>query len=335
MRHVLAAWGRVDVEERRRFVGSLLHDSRANLAFVVLLVSSCTIATLGLVENSAAVIIGAMIIAPLLAPIQGLAFGALEGQVSLFRRSLVTLAIGTAVSIVISYTLGMLIGVPTLGSEVIIRSRPTILDLGIAIAAGVVGGFARVRADLSGTVAGTAIAVALMPPLCVIGLGLAHEQPTMSLGAAVLFATNLLGIVLACMVVFLVSGYTTPKRARTALAWTLLLTALLVVPLAASLVRLVREARLEHALESALLNRTVTFQRVELVNARFNWLTTPPTVNLLVLSREPITPVEVGLIEDFAKRETGQRFRLVFEVSRVEAVTREGARTPATIVVPQ
>ncbi len=84
-------------------------------------------------------------------------------------------------------------------SEVLSRSKPNLLDLGIAIAASGISGYAKVNSKISASVAGTAIAVALMPPICVIGLGLAKFDLSLSLGATLLYLTNFLGISLACM----------------------------------------------------------------------------------------------------------------------------------------
>lgn len=114
-------------------------------------------------------------------------------------------------------------------SEVVAPSKPTLLDLGIAVAAGGISGFAKVQPKVSGTLAGTAIAVALMPPICVIGLGLSQGNWSLSLGATLLYLTNLLGITLSCMLTFLIAGYTPLKRARKPLSWALAFTAILLL----------------------------------------------------------------------------------------------------------
>ena len=172
----------------------LLAESTPDLVYLILIVGSCAIATFGLLANSAAVIIGAMIIAPLMLPIRGLAFGALQGNVILFRKGLMAVAIGSLLAVALAWCLGVLVGIPSYGSEVLSRSEPTLLDLGIAVAAGGISGYAKVEPKISGSVAGTAIAVALMPPICAIGLGLAQANWSLSLGATLLYLTNLLGI---------------------------------------------------------------------------------------------------------------------------------------------
>ena len=291
------------VEEIRR---GLVEESTISITYLVLILGSCIIATLGLLSNSVAVIIGAMIIAPLMLPIRGVAFGALEGNVILFRKGLIAIFVGTFLAIALAFLVGYLVGLPAFGSEIISRSQPTLLDLGIAIAAGGISGFAKVQPKISESLAGTAIAVALMPPICVVGLGLAQADWSLSFGATLLYLTNLLGITLSCMLTFLIAGCTSGKRAHKALLWPLGFTAILLVPLGVGFFQLIRQAQLEASLKQALLNRTVTLQRMVLLNSDVNWLTNPPQVRLNVRTKEAVTPRQVMLLEEFLEKEIGQ-----------------------------
>ncbi|NJL48305.1 MAG: DUF389 domain-containing protein [Leptolyngbyaceae cyanobacterium SM2_5_2] len=301
----------------------LTADSALNWAYLVMVVGSCLIATFGLLANSAAVIIGAMLIAPLMLPIRGTAFGILDANKYLIRRGLVSLVVGTLLAIVISSTIGRITGLATFGSEVVARSQPNLLDLGVAVTAGALAGFAAVDAKLSSSFAGVAIAVALMPPLCVVGLWLSRGEWLLALGATLLYSTNLCGITLACMITFVVKGYAPLRQARRPILITLGFTALLLFPLGASTLQLVRQNQLEASLKSALLDRTITFQRLSLVDMTVNWLSTPPEVFLTVQAAEPILPRQVQLLEDFVAEEMGRPFTLHFLVSPLEHVTRE------------
>lgn len=301
----------------------LLTESRVSLNYLVLVLASCAIATLGLLANSAAVIIGAMIIAPLMLPIRGLALGALTGNIKLFENGLWTVVVGTGVGIGFSCLLGLVVGLPDFGSEILARTQPNLLDLGIALAAGAIGAFAKVRQSISDSLAGVAIAVALMPPVCVIGLSLARLNGELSWGAALLYGTNLLGIALACMIVFLFLGFAPFQQARKVLLLTALFTALLIIPLGASFLRLLTQSRLEKSLEQVLTTRTLTFQQIRLLSSEFNWLTNPPTVTLSVASDFPIAANQVQLLEEFARQATQQPFTLVLQVSTVTEVRSE------------
>lgn len=312
---------RVPPDVLQRMRQDLLTESDLSWDFIVLIGGSCIIASFGLLANSTAVIIGAMLIAPLMLPIRGAAFGIIEADSQLIRQSVTSLLLGTLAAIAMSMVIGLGSGISQYGSEVLARSQPTLLDLGVAVTAGALAGFAKVEPKLSSTIAGTAIAVALMPPLCVVGLWLAQGNFGASMGALLLYATNLFGITLACMVAFMLAGYSPFQQARRPIEITLLFTALLVIPLGASTLELVRQNRLELSVRTALLDRTITFQRLTLVDMSTNWLPSPPEVSLVVYATEPVTPKQVQLLENFLADEMGSPFKLNFTVSQVEEIT--------------
>jgi uncharacterized hydrophobic protein (TIGR00271 family) len=316
-------WKQVEPFRTEQLQLELFAEASVGKSYLILIVSSCAIATFGLLSNSAAVIIGAMVIAPLMLPIRALAFGALEGNTALFRTGLISVTIGTLLAIMLSCILGWLTGIASFGSEILARTQPTLLDLGIAIAAGGIGGYGKIEPKVSSTIAGTAIAVALMPPICVIGLGLSQGKWALSQGATLLYLTNLLGIALACMLTFVLAGYTPLHQARKALMGAIALTSILLIPLGVSFAELVKNARLETSLRSALLNRTITFQRLELLDLNIDWLNNPPQVRLTVYAKEPVTSKQVELLESFVAKEIGQPFQLIFVVSYVEEIKRD------------
>jgi uncharacterized hydrophobic protein (TIGR00271 family) len=300
---------------------SLLDESTLNANFLLLSMGSCIIASLGLIANSAAVIIGAMLIAPLMLPIRGVAFGILEAEKPLIREGFKALGVGTLASIALAMFIGLSFGFAQYGSEITSRSSPTLLDLGIAITAGVLCGFAKVDTKLSNSLAGTAISVALMPPICVVGLWLAKGQYAEAQGALLLYVTNLLGITLSCMVAFWLAGYSPLHRASRPIQLTLVLTGVLMVPLGIGTFELLRQDRLETNLRNVLLGGTVTFQRVYLMDMNTRWSGEIPEVTLVVYADDPITPKQVSLLETFVHDKMGQPFRLIFQVSNFEQVT--------------
>ena len=99
----------------------LLEESTLDINYLVLIVGSCAIATFGLLSNSAAVIIGAMIVAPLMLPIRGLAFAALVDNVVLLRKSVTAIAAGTPIAVVLAWSIGFLVRFPEFSSEVLAR----------------------------------------------------------------------------------------------------------------------------------------------------------------------------------------------------------------------
>ena len=319
---------RVSKAQVRELVAALQEEADLDVNYVVLIFGSCAIATFGLLANSVAVIIGAMLVAPLMLPIRSTAFGILEGELKLVKSGIVSLVMGIAIAIWLSCGVGILAGIPNYGSEVWARSSPNLLDLGVAIVAGGISGFAKVQPKLSGALAGTAIAVALMPPLCVVGLGLALAQTSpesgfaLSEGAGVLFLTNLLGITLSCMVAFFIAGYTPFIQAQRGISVAALLTGVLVIPLSISFFNLVRQTQLEASIRQELEENTATFKEAKLKDIQTNWLQDPPEVRLEVSAQE-LSPNQVRLLEEFIIRKMRQPFVLVVEMTQLEEVRRQ------------
>lgn len=302
--------------------GAARDDARLSVNYLILIVASCIIASIGLLENSVAVIIGAMIVAPLIGPIQAFAYASVAGERLVLRSAIWSAAAGIALAVLISGVLGLVLAVPVTGSEIVARTRPTLLDLAIAVTAGGVAGFARVRPAIAATVAGTAIAVALMPPLCVVGLMLSQGRWSAAEGAALLFGTNFFGIALACMTVFAAFGRVR-AHSYPALLTTIAVTLALTLPLGASFAEIVREGHIEAAVREQLQTGTVTFRNARLGTARFDWYASPVTAVLSVSAPQPVTPAQVRDLEAFVRRRAGLPIRLVIDVSRYTRVTDE------------
>ncbi|ACB51779.1 unknown [Crocosphaera subtropica ATCC 51142] len=332
---------RVPPDIREKLQQELLDEAELDTEFLVLTVSSCFIATLGLLINSAAVIIGAMLIAPLMLPLRGLALGMLDTERILVKISLMTLIIGTMTSMIISGVVGGVFGLPeaSFGSEILGRTQPNLADLGIAVAAGAISGFAKIRRKLSDALAGTAISVALMPPLCVVGIALSQKALPLASGAFLLYLTNLLGITLSCIIIFIFGGYyLNYSQTSQALSGFVAMTGILVFPLFISFGNLVQQEKFEGKIKTLLENRTVTVgQQSELVGLTVQWPTFPwsneyPIILVTVQenTKNPITPTQVGLVEQLIKKELGKKFKLVFRVSQLREVVADYERPLST-----
>jgi uncharacterized hydrophobic protein (TIGR00271 family) len=200
-------------QRRSEVLGELEIASSPGFDFFLLVILSCSIATFGLITDSAAVIIGAMLVAPLMSPILGLSLASVAGEQRMFRRAIVALVEGVFLAIVLSAILGwiarllpfdILVEIP---DEVISRTRPSPFDLGIALAGGAAAAYALAQPRLSAALPGVAIATALMPPLCTVGIGISLENPQVTLGALLLFFTNLASISFAGIIVFAALGF--------------------------------------------------------------------------------------------------------------------------------
>ncbi len=216
-------------------VSDLRRESRLTGGYLLVTGLSSVIATFGLITDSAAVIIGAMLIAPLLSPIMALALAALGGRERLFARAGVTLVTGIAVALVLSASLAWVAqqlpfgALATVPAEVQSRTRAGPFDLIVALAGGAAAAYALVRLQGAAALFGVAIATALIPPLCTVGIGIAMGDQGITIGAATLFVTNLVAITAAATVMFAALRLR-PRRSRTA-HYGILLTSGLVIAL--------------------------------------------------------------------------------------------------------
>ena len=200
---------RVPVATQAEIVEAVHTSAGLGASYVILLLLSTFIATFGLLSNSTATVIGAMIVAPLMGPILGIALSLVQGDLPAFRRALLAEVVGVALCLTCAIAIARLLGpnqVDLTQSEIVGRTHPTLLDLAIGFAAGLAGSFATVNRKISGSIAGVAIAVALVPPLCVSGLSLGSGQWDSGLGAFLLFLANFLTIQLASSIVFGMAG---------------------------------------------------------------------------------------------------------------------------------
>ncbi len=155
---------------------------------------SAIIASYGLVTNSAAVVIGAMLVAMMLGPITGAALAIIDYRMPLLRRSMFAGATGVLLVILVGFIIGVLHSTQPLTAEILSRTQPTSMDLMIALAGGTAGAYAMVSPHLSVAVVGVAVATALVPPLAASGILFAHGELTLGFGAALLALTNIIAI---------------------------------------------------------------------------------------------------------------------------------------------
>ncbi|MCU0300621.1 MAG: DUF389 domain-containing protein [Candidatus Nanopelagicales bacterium] len=203
--------GQVTADDVLRMQGALYIDppvtGRSSTRFWTLLVLAGVIATAGLIADSAATVIGAMIVAPLMTPILGTALAVVLADREHLLRSVLLVLLGALAVIGIGYLLGMLaspLDAYASNGQVQARVHPRLIDLVAALATGTVGAFALVRSDISDALPGVAIAISLVPPLAVVGLLLEVQQWSGAFGAALLFTTNFAAIVATGTAVLLV-----------------------------------------------------------------------------------------------------------------------------------
>lgn len=276
LRHMLRKVIKPVTLERRAEVQVQLRDScTPDFDFFLLVLLSAVIATLGLLTNSAAVIIGAMLVAPLMSPIIGIGLASLTGDARLFSDSSVALARGALLAILMAVLLTWgnrylpFITLQELSDEVLSRTHPSPIDLTIALAGGLAAAFALAMPSISAALPGVAIATALMPPLCTVGIGIAMGRWDVAGGALLLFLTNAVTIAFAGMLVFFALGFA-PKRIAGrrvpgALVISASFTLVLLVPLTVLSASFFREAT-ENRQINVVMNEEVNEYNAELTN---------------------------------------------------------------------
>ena len=235
--------------------------------FVLSNFAATVIACAGLIGDSSATIIGAMLVATLVGPIMGIGLALVDADIRLLRRGLVALMAGAVMVLAISFLLGSAALESTPTQEMLSRTSPRLLDLIVALASGAIGAYAVTTRRLSAAIVGVSIAVALVPPLAAAGIFASRGQWILGQGALLLAFVNMVAIQVGASIALWCCGYRGVARGeRGSLAALLrrqVLSLLLMVVLVASLtvhgLRLVREHRYEAgvrgALESALATR--------------------------------------------------------------------------------
>ena len=301
---------------------SLWRGAVSSKNFYILLFLSGIISTVGLLANSAATIIGAMIVAPLMGPIIAIAYSMAVGNQRLLKRSSFTLLTGIVLTVVTSIIIARIVGIKTFGPEIWGRVSPTLLDLAVALAAGAAGAYAKSRRHVADALPGVAIAVALVPPLSVIGIGIAIGSQSVTVGSSLLFLTNLIGIIFSGALVFLSQRYGSLERARQGLILSIGAIFLLGLPLGFSLENLLLEERTRRSIEYLLYSRTLTFSSQDIRR-----ITVERAENSLIVQLEVAAPIgsisenQVNMVRDFMQESLKQSLTLNVRVIPVQEFT--------------
>lgn len=209
-------------QEQLELYQNMRQSSRPNINYFVLIALSAIIATLGLILNSPAVIIGAMLVAPLMSPIVASAVGVVFGDIRTLRSALISTLQGILLAVFTAMLFALVVPGLSPTPEMLARTQPNLVDLMVALASGAAGAYAIGRREVGAALPGVAIAAALMPPVCTIGIGfvLGASQIaylSVAFGALLLLIANLAGMIFAATITFLLLGLRPPNRDRTQL----------------------------------------------------------------------------------------------------------------------
>ena len=310
IKHPLPLIDHASTEEFKWLFTILRENAKTSSSYMMLMVLSTLIATFGLFGNSSPVIIGAMILAPLMSPIISLSMGVLRQNESLIKESLRAVLTGMSLGYICALVITWITPLDAYNNEILARIRPNLLDLGVAVGSGVAGAYAHAKKEIAKTLAGVAIAVALVPPLAVSGIGLGWMDWSVFIGAFLLLITNLAGMVLAAALTFLFLGYSPIKLARKGLLISALIVVTISAPLAFGFSKMVRENNIKQSLSGVNIDGKVLRE----VNVRE---LTPLRISLRVVSESPMDEIELRNLKKEIEKLVGEELELEVAVGIV------------------
>ncbi len=250
-------------------------------------------------------VIGAMLLAPLMAPIVALAMALLRQDTKMGRRSIGTIVVGIILALFASGLISLLFPYKPITPEMVARLNPSLLDLGVALFAGIAGAYTKSFKEILQSLAGVAIAVALVPPLAVAGIGLGRGDVYFFAQAFLLFSTNLIGITLAATFTFRALGFAAVVGSKRGLAFVALIMLLISIPLYISYQQIVDTTIFERnwRQERFLVNdKYLIIQKVDVVHYRNREVLTMDILAREPLSRNDLAQLKRKVQTNFSKK---------------------------------
>jgi uncharacterized hydrophobic protein (TIGR00271 family) len=315
-------------DERLEVYKQVRRSSRPDVDFFVMIGLSAVIAGYGLLQDSSAVIIGGMLVAPLFSPILAISLSIVMGDVRLLRLAVEATLKGIFLAVGVAILITVISPLRTVGAEISSRIAPNLFDLAVALASGAAGGYAISRKNVAAALPGVAIAAALVPPLCVAGIGLAIADMHVAGGGSLLFTTNLVAIVLAGTVTLLLLGFrpTEPgertARLRRGLVVSAMLLVIISIPLGIVFVQSAQESRLRLAINETLIREVESNPQFELLDFTFDQVDHQVDVTVRIYAQETPSATQVNAWGDQLSQVLGQPVQLHLEsiaMSKIES----------------
>jgi uncharacterized hydrophobic protein (TIGR00271 family) len=316
-------------DKRSAIHKSIASGAALSASYLAMNVAAALIAGFGLMENSPAVIIGAMLIAMLYGPIVGIGLGLAEADLQLLGRSLLAEIVGAVCVLAAGFLIGIASRDLTIGSEILARTSPSMVDLLVALVGGLAGGFTFVSTGLSGVVVGVAIATSLVPPLTTCGILLARQSPSLAAGAFLLFLANFAAIALGAMLTFLLAGHrpAAADKAKKVLVPRLVCLALgllLAFHLNGTIRRTSAQSILKSNVRKALAQEIEKIPGARLVDVALAQSNGKLSVWAVTRTPQPISPEQVAHLNDLANAVTGRDVALTVRSVITAETTRFG-----------
>jgi len=312
-------------------------ESPGGKTYFLLVTLAAIVATLGLLTNSSSVIIGAMLISPIMSPIIAMSFSITLGDSKIFSVAIKEIIFGILLAITVSVFITLFLPSRTLTTEILSRTKPTIIDLIIALASGAAGAYTMCNKKESSVVPGVAIATALMPPLCVVGTGLAQSDYTVAVGGFILFLTNLIAINLASALVFKAFGFTTKdeiykindetstvKTHKRRLFISIMAFVIILIPLSFFMYSTIVEEKNRKLIDDSLNESTRSFDGVDLINYTYKYENNKYLISAVVRSINKLDGSNIKFMENNLEKQLGKPTEIKMKVllaQEIDALT--------------
>lgn len=317
---------------------SIKIESPRGKTYFLLVTLGAIVATLGLLTNSSSVIIGAMLISPIMSPIIAMSFSITLGDSKTFSIAIKEIILGTVLAITVSVFITLFLPSRTLTAEILSRTKPTIIDLIIALASGAAGAYTMCSKKESSVIPGVAIATALMPPLCVVGTGLAQIHYNVAFGGFLLFLTNLVAINLASALVFKAFGFTTKdeiyklnddtstmKTHERRLFISIMAFVIILIPLSFFMYSTIVQEKNRKLIDDSLNETTASIEGVDLINYTYKYTDNKYVISAVVRSVNKLDGNNIQIMERNLENKLGKPIEIKMKVllaQQIDALTK-------------
>ena len=283
-------------EDMKETLTNLRDSSKVSSIFITLMILSTLLATVGIFQDSTPSVIGAMILAPLMTPIISLSMGAVRSDKNIIKNSIVTLIFGIMSALLFSAILTVFLPLDIVTSQMSSRINPNLLDLFVAIFSGIAGAYAMAKEEVAKSLAGVAIAVALVPPLAVTGIGIGWGNIDIIYGSFLLFLTNFIGMIIAASLTFIVLGFAPIHRARKSLIYSMLMLVVVSIPLVFSFYSLILQSNDYEKIKN-LHKLTINNKNIEINLHNINSTSKYVVIDLDIISTSHLKDFEYTMLK--------------------------------------
>ncbi len=300
---------KIPFDQRREIISDITDSSSPGFDYFLLVILSTSIATLGLITDSPAVIIGAMLVAPLMSPIIGIGLASMIGRRTLLKSAVSALLRGALMAVGLSALLTFInsylpfVSLHELPLEIISRTHPSPIDLMIALAGGIAAAYSLTEERLSAALPGVAIATAIMPPICTVGIGIALQRWDVAGGALLLFVTNAVTIAIAAAFVFFIRGFNPYPLERNrklppSLQFSIVLIVVLLIPLTFFSISFVKQAAEYRNFNQILIEKVSEINNAELVDFTTSQTDETIDIEMTIRTNNPLRYEQVIALQE-------------------------------------